>query len=344
MRDKNGVINQIKKMPKVELHLHLEGAFTFGFLFELIEKYGGSPEIKSIDDLKEKFVFKDFNNFIETWYWKNQFFREYVDFEELAFNTLKDLAKQNVIYVELFFSPWDFNSAGFDVELLTKSIIKGVKRGEKSFGIRCNLIADLVRNYGANNSQKRLDEITPFLNKGVIGIGLGGSEKEFPANLFKEVFIEAKKRGFRTTIHAGEAAGADSIWAALLDCKTERIGHGVRAIEDPMLIDYLIRKKIPLEICITSNLMTKVFDSIENHPFKYLDEMGIVATINSDDPPMFGSNITNELILINKEFGYGIKELVRLMKNSVKAAFLEEKDKNIYINELDKFLLSVSDL
>jgi len=138
MCDKSVVINQIKKMPKFELHLHLEGAFTFEFLFELIEKYGGTPEIKTIDDLKDKFVFKDFNNFIETWYWKNQFFREYVDFEELAFNTLKDLAKQNVLYVELFFSPWDFNSSGFEAELITNSVIQGVKRGEKSFGIRCN--------------------------------------------------------------------------------------------------------------------------------------------------------------------------------------------------------------
>ncbi|MCK9280070.1 MAG: adenosine deaminase [Melioribacteraceae bacterium] len=344
MYDKNTVNNQIIKMPKLELHLHLEGAFSFEFLFTLINKYGGNSEIKSIDELRNKFIFKDFNHFIEMWYWKNQFFREYIDFEELAFNTLKNLAKQNVIYAELFFSPWDFSSAGFEIGLIAESIIKGVKRGEKQFPIRCNLIADLVRNYGANSSLKRLDEITPFLNSGVVGIGLGGSEKEYPPNLFKEVFIEAKKRGFRTTVHAGESAGADSIWSAILDCKAERIGHGVRVVEDPMLIDYLIKRKISLEVCITSNLKTRVFDSIEKHPFKYLDEMGVMVTVNSDDPPMFGSNITEELILLNKEFGYEIKDLVRLMKNSVKAAFLEASDKNIYISKLDKFLISASEV
>ncbi|MFA7288510.1 MAG: adenosine deaminase [Melioribacteraceae bacterium] len=343
MNDRSKETKIISKMPKFELHLHLEGAFSFEFLFSLITKYGDDSEVKNIEELHDKFIFKDFNQFIEMWYWKNKFFREYIDFEELAFNTLKELAKQNVVYAELFFSPWDFKSEVLEVGLITESIIKGVKRGESEFPIRCNLIADLVRNYGANSSLKRLDEITPFLNKGVVGIGLGGSEKEFPANLFKEVFLEAKKRGFRTTIHAGEAAGADSVWYALLDCHTERIGHGVRAIEDPMLIEYLIKRKIPLEICITSNLKTKVFDSIEKHPFKYLDEMGIIVTVNSDDPPMFGSNITDELILLNKEFGYGINDLVRFMKNSVKSAFLEENDKNFYINELDKFLHSASE-
>jgi adenosine deaminase len=321
-------------MPKVEIHLHLEGAFTFNFLFEQIQKYGGDPEIEDIADLHKKFIFKDFNHFIETWFWKNKFYRTAEDFEESTYQTIKNLSLQNVIYAEVFFSPWDFALSGLKAESIAEATISGIRRAEEDFPIKCNLIADIVRDHGAESSLYRLDQITPYLGKGVIGIGLGGNESAFPAELFKEVFKEAKKRGFRRTAHAGEAAAPESIWHALLDLKVERIGHGVRAIEDPVLVDYLIKNQIPLEICITSNLKTKVFSSLKEHPFDILFRKGAKVTINSDDPPMFGSNITDELLLLHEQLNYSIHDLLTLGRNAIEVSFMEEEEKKAFIETL----------
>ncbi|MCX6168513.1 MAG: adenosine deaminase [Ignavibacteriales bacterium] len=327
----------IRKMPKVEIHLHLEGAFTFEFLFGLIQKYGGDKEIKNLQDLRNKFVFKDFAHFIETWFWKNKYFKTAEDFEESTYQTIKNLSHQNVIYAEVFFSPWDFASSGLKLEAIAEATISGIKRAEKDFPIKCNLIADIVRDHGAETSLQRLNQITPFLGKGIVGIGLGGNEKAFPPILFKDVFLEAKNRGFRTTVHAGEAAGPESIWSALLDLKAERIGHGVRAEEDPKLIDYIIENQVPLEMCITSNLQTKVVPSLKDHPFDALFRSGAKVTLNSDDPPMFGADITDELFLLYNKLNYSLEDLLLLTKNAVEVSFLSNSEKQKYYLAIDDY-------
>ena len=337
---KENIPEIIKKMPKVELHLHLEGAFTFEFLFGLIKKYN-EDEVKSIDELKQKFVFKDFQHFIEMWFWKNKFFRTVEDFEESTYQTIKNLSSQNVIYAEVFFSPWDFEPSGLKVEAIAEATISGIRKAESEFPINCGLIVDIVRNHGSATAMGRLNQITPFLNKGVIGLGLGGNERDFPASDFKEIFREAKKRGFRLTAHAGEAAGPESVWSAVLDLEAERIGHGVRAIEDQRLVDYLIDKKIPLEVCITSNIKTKVYSSLNEHPFPDLFKKGVSVTINSDDPPMFGANITDELFLLNEKLNYSVNDLFLLTKNAVNASFLENSEKKKYHQLIDKYSTAI---
>jgi adenosine deaminase len=338
-KDKS-ITQKIMEMPKAEIHLHLEGAFTFEFLFNLIQKYGGDPEIKNIEDIQKKFIFKDFSHFIQTWLWKNKFYNKPEDFEESTYQTIKKLSQQNVIYAEVFFSPWDFISKGMKVEDITEATISGIKRAEREHLTSCSLIADIVRNYGAETSINRLNEITPYLNKGIIGIGLGGSEKEYPPALFKDVFIEAKRRGFRTTVHAGEAAGPESVWSAVSDLQAERIGHGVRAVEDPKLIDYLLLKQIPLEVCITSNLKTKVFGTLEEHPFDYMYRKGLNVSVNSDDPPMFGADITDELLMLNEKLNYSLEDIGSLTKKAIEATFLENAEKKKYIQKIDNYLNS----
>lgn len=333
---KENIPEIIRRMPKVELHLHLEGAFTFEFLFDLIKKYN-EDEVKSIDELKQKFIFKDFQHFIEMWFWKNKFFRTAEDFEESTYQTIKNLSLQNVIYAEVFFSPWDFKLSGLTVEAITEATISGIRKAESEYPIKCGLIVDIVRDHGSDTAMNRLNQITPYLNKGIIGLGLGGNESDFPASDFRKVFREARKRGFRLTAHAGEAAGPESVWSALLDLEAERIGHGVRAIEDPRLVDYLVEKKIPLEVCITSNIKTKVFPSIQNHPFNTFFKKDVKVTINSDDPPMFGSDITNELELICSEYNYSYNELEKLTSTAVDVSFLSNNEKKNYSNLIKSF-------
>jgi len=337
---KENIPEIIRRMPKVELHLHLEGAFTFEFLFGLIKKYN-EHEVKSIDELKQKFIFKDFQHFIEMWFWKNKFFRNADDFEESTYQTIKNLSSQNVIYAEVFFSPWDFEPSGLKVETIAEATISGIRKAESEFPIKCGLIVDIVRNHGSATAMNRLNQITPYLNRGIIGLGLGGNERDFPATDFKEVFREAKKRGFRLTAHAGEAAGPESVWSAILDLETERIGHGVRAIEDQRLVDYLVEKKIPLEVCITSNIKTKVFQSFHEHPFPELFKKEVIVTINSDDPPMFGSNITDEFLLLYNDLNFSLSDLFFLTRRAINSSFLDNSDKKKYLLLIDNYPASI---
>ena len=327
----------IKIMPKVELHLHLEGAFTFEFLFSLINKYGGDPSIQCIEDIEKKFIFKDFPNFIDIWFWKNQFFRAPEDFEASTYFTLQNLHRQNVIYAEVFYSPWDFVQFGLSVEAITEATLSGIHRAKKDFGIKCQLIADLCRDYGAETAIDRFKQIIPYRDQGLIGIGLGGSEQKFPPEPFAAVFRLAARKDFHRVAHAGEAAGPESVWGAIKKLGVERIGHGVRAIEDQTLVEFLKEKQIPLEVCVTSNLKTAVFPSLEIHPIKQFFERGLLVTINSDDPAMFGATIRDEFIFLYEKLDFTPESIKELSINSVNASFLPDSEKQNFANRIEEF-------
>jgi adenosine deaminase len=326
----------IVEMPKTELHLHLEGAIPLGMLFNLIEKRGGDPSVSSLEDLERKLVYTDFEHFIDAWTWKNTFIEEERDFEEIAFQVLRDLSEQNVKYVEAFYSPGDYWRQSLSVQGITEHIIKGKERAYHDFGIRCELIVDVTRDHGPEVGMQRLEESTPYLGKGIIGIGLGGSEQTFPADPYEFVYREAKRRGFRLTAHAGEAAGPESIWAAIRKLGCERIGHGVRAKEDPELVSFLRKRQIPLEICVVSNVKTKIFESVESHPIKRYFEDGLMVTVNSDDPTMFNTTITQEYLLLAQKLGFTLRDIRRLTTNGIEASFMSDEDKESMKTQFDK--------
>lgn len=326
----------IKKMPKTELHLHLEGAIPVDFLFKLIKRDRSNPSIKTPDDLKEVFKYKDFDHFIITWGWKNSFIKKEEDFLEIAYEVLKKLSDQNVKYAEAFYSPGDFMNKGLTVQGITEYLIEGKEKARRDFNIKCNLIIDLIRDHGPEEGMKRLDEVTPYLGKGVIGIGIGGSEGFFPPEPYEAVYKEAKKRGFRLTAHGGEAAGPESVWGAINKLGVERIGHGVRAIEDTKLIKYLKEKQIPLEVCPVSNIKTGIYKSIEEHPIKEFFREGLMVTVNSDDPEMFNTSITEEYLILAEELAFSPDDIKKLSFNSIEASFLEEKDKELMKKDFER--------
>ena len=314
-------------MPKTELHIHLEGAIPLETLFTLIQRRGGDPSVNTLEDLQKKLTYTDFEHFISTWTWKNKFIKEESDFEEISYQALRGLSQQNVKYVEAFYSPGDFWRHGLSVAGITEYTIKGKERAHRDFGIRSELIVDLVRDHGPNVGMQRLEDVAPYLGKGVIGIGLGGSEQAFPADRYETVYREAKRRGFRLTAHAGEAAGPESIWAAVRKLGCERIGHGVRAWEDSELVAFLRKKRIPLEICVVSNVRTRVFESVEAHPIRRYFEDGLMVTVNSDDPTMFNTSITQEYSLLVQKLGFTLEDIKKLTLNGVEASFMSDKDK-----------------
>lgn len=317
----------VRHMPKVELHLHLEGAFLPDTLFTLIQKYGGASGISSIEDVERHFQYQDFAGFISTWEWKNNFFRKAEDFKKSTYDTLLRLHDEHIVYLEAFFSPWDFEKNGIRMQEITEATLSGCRAAQIACGIQCSLIADINRECGAAAGMKRIDEICAYQDQGVIGIGLGGNEERYPAEEYETVFREAERRGLHRTVHAGEAAGASSVRAAIHVLHAERIGHGVRAEEDPALIEELRAKRIPLEMCPTSNLMTGVVSALSKHPVKRFLDQGLLVTINSDDPTMFHCTLTGEFEKLMHEGECTPDDIKKLSMNAIDASFLDAKEK-----------------
>lgn len=326
----------VMEIPKVELHLHLEGVIPLETLFNLIRREGKEPSIKNIDDLRKKLTYTDFAHFIEVWTWKNTFIKEERDFEEIAYQVLGNLSKQNVKYVEAFYSPGDYWRQGLSVQRITEYLIKGKERAYRDFGIQSELIVDLIRDHGPEIGMQRLEELTPYQGKGLIGIGLGGSELSFPADPYAFVYKEARERGFRLTAHAGEVAGANSIWTVIEKLGVERIGHGVRANEDLQLVSLLKERQIPLEICVISNVRTGVCESVEAHPIKQYFQQGLMVTVNSDDPTMFDTTISQEYLVLAQKLNFTVSDLKRLSINGISASFMSGRNKELMKCQFEK--------
>lgn len=297
------------RLPKVELHLHLEGAIPPAALWTLVEKYGGDPSVPTPADLARRFHYRDFPHFLQTWTWKNGFLREAEDFTFIAAAVARDLAAQNIRYVEAFFSPRDFARHGLTPQQIAAAIRAGLQQVP---AIEIALVADLVRDHGPEQAARTLAAVAEVRDQGVIGIGLGGAEHAYPPQPFAPVYEEARRLGFRTSVHAGEAAGPASVWAAIRSLRPDRIGHGVRAGEDPALLDYLAEQQIPLEMCPLSNVRTGVVARIEEHPVLAYWRRGIPVTVNTDDPHMFNNSLADEFRALEQTFGAG-PGLVRLL-------------------------------
>ncbi|UCH79010.1 MAG: adenosine deaminase family protein, partial [Candidatus Coatesbacteria bacterium] len=253
-------------IPKVELHLHLEGAIPLETLLAFIRRAGTEPDLRTVDDLRRRLTYPDFEGFLETWVWKNTFITEVEDFEGIAYDALADLHAQNVAYVEMHYSPGDYRDRGFTVEDVTEAVLAGAGRARDEFGIRCALIADLLWGANVEESWRWMEEATPYVGRGVVAVGMGGSEGKSPARAYAELFREARRRGFRLTAHAGEALGPESVRGVIEELEVERIGHGVRASEDEAVLELLKERRIPLEVCVTSNVRTGVYPSAAAHP------------------------------------------------------------------------------
>ena len=319
-----------QQVPKVELHLHLEGAIPIDALWQLIQKYGVDPAVPNYGALKNRFEYRDFTHFIEIWTWKNGYLREYEDFTLISEAVAQDLASQNIRYVEAFFSPIDFAHHGLETQKLAEAIRKGLDRVDQ---IEINLIPDLVRTTSLEIASRTLAEVNEVRNIGIIGVGIGGPEQGYPPDPFLDVYAQARKFGFHTNAHAGESAGAESIWGVIRKLKVDRIGHGTRAYEDPALLDYLGENQIPLEMCPLSNVRTAIVDSIEAHPIRDYYERGIFVTVNTDDPKMFGNSLAEEYYLLERKLGFTRNDIRTLILNGIHASWLTAENKRLLEEE-----------
>ena len=317
-------VGHYERLPKVELHLHLEGAIPLPALWTLIQKYAGDLDVPDLDALRQRFAYRDFAHFLDVWNWKNRYVREAEDFTLVAEAVAHDLARQSVRYVEAFYSPSDFAYHGLSAPEITLSIRRGLDRVPD---VEVALVVDLVRNRGPAHGMRHLEEIAEVRDAGVIGIGIGGAERDFPPEPFGPVYERARALGLRTTAHAGEAAGAESVWGAVRALCVERIGHGTRAEEDPGLIEYLAERQIPLEMCPLSNVRTGVVPSLAQHPVRRYVEAGLLVTVNTDDPKMFGNCLAEEYAGLESVLGLARETVHEVILNGIRGSWLPDARK-----------------
>jgi adenosine deaminase len=313
----------LSEVPKIELHVHLEGAIPLATLWDLVVKYGGDPAVPTLQALAERFRYKTFEQFIDTWVWKNSFLRSYEDFELVAEAVARQWASERIVYVEAFYSPGDFARHGLKTQELTLALRRGLARVPE---VRVQLVADLIRDFGPSRALRTLSEVSEVRTEGVIGVGIGGSEQDFPPEPFAFVFATARKQGFHTSAHAGEAAGAGSIRGALESLEVDRVGHATRAAEDPTLVDLLLKAQIPLELCPLSNCATGVIPALSLHPLRRFFDLGMRISVNTDDPAMFGYSLARELDLVAEAFAFTDAELYRLICDAALSAWLSPQE------------------
>lgn len=314
----------LERLPKVELHVHLEGAVPRPALWEIVNKYGGDASVATFDEFERRFVYRDFPQFLETWTWITGFLREYEDFTHIARAVAQDFLRQKIRYAEVFFSPAHYGSYGLVPQRLAEAIRQGLDDVEP---VRVALVADLVRDVGPRQAMVTLEQIAEVRNLGVVGIGIGGSEQRFPPEPFEAVYARARELHFYTSAHAGEGAGPESVWGAIRALEVDRVGHATRAVEDPDLVSYLADERVPLELCPLSNVRTGVVDSVESHPVRRYFDLGIPVSVSTDDPTFFGNSLVEELVALHRVHGFDRHEVQRLIDSAVDVSWLGAEEK-----------------
>jgi aminodeoxyfutalosine deaminase len=314
------------KMPKVELHVHLEGSMRPHVLLELARRNGVDLPANDGDGLRRWFQFRDFPHFVEVYRACSRVLRAPEDFQLLARDFLDGQAEQNVVYTEAHFTISTHIANGANGGEVLEALEEVIGEGERR-GIRLRLIPDIVRNVGPAAADLTLEWALAGRGRGVVAMGLAGIEAGYPNEPYRAHFATAKREGLHCVAHAGEHGGPESIRSVLEVCGAERIGHGVRAVEDPALVEELRDRSIPLEVCPTSNICLGVFPDLASHSFDRLYRSGVPVSVNSDDGPLFGTDLTREYLALHRTFGYGPGELAGLALAGLRHSFLPEEEK-----------------
>ncbi|MCY4371454.1 MAG: adenosine deaminase [bacterium] len=342
----------IATMPKAELHVHLEGTIQPATAVELAKRHGLEATLPTTDPdrLGDWFVFRNFKDFIRVIRSIQDLIRTPDDFALITYEAGADMAEQNIRYREFTVTPYNHTHL-FDKGLSIRHVLHGLEEGRRSaradFGVEIRWVFDVPRNFSFSRPGGTYDpepaEVTlrhalAGQEQGVIGLGIGGDEHGRPPQPFAHAFREAKRAGLKSLPHAGESLrpwGADHVRESIEVLEADRIGHGVGAIRDPHLLALMLDRAIPLEVCPTSNLSTRVCEMIALHPLRHLDRMGLTVTVNSDDPPLFGTTLNNEYRLLATGFGYGATDLVRIARNAFTSAMCQPELRSSLLHEFD---------
>ncbi len=327
--------NFIRSLPKSELHLHLEGTVDPATLSELSRRHptplsthnnrytniADSGRVFTEDEARALYNYTSFTGFLLAFKAVTERLRTADDYELVTYRMMQKLREQNVRHAEVYVSVGVVHWRGGDFAPLFEGLERGRGRGKRDFGVSVYWIFDAVRHFGVDEARRVVEEAVRLRNRNVVGIGLGGDERRAGPEQFREVYRLARENGLHLTVHAGETVGPESIWGALRELKVDRIGHGLHAIEDPALVRHLAEHQVPVEICISSNVLTGCCTLLDQHPVRKLFDAGVLVTLNTDDPEMFHTTLNREYQIAQQVFGFSDDELLQLAENSFRSAF-----------------------
>ncbi len=315
--------DQIRLMPKTELHVHLEGSIRPETVLKLAKKNGIDLPADSVEGLRHWYKFRDFPHFVEVYVGVTKCIKDPADLEFIGREFLQGQADQNIVRTEATYTASTVAKyCGIPIDEQMDALKRALDWGTKELGILCEFVLDVVRGNSPEEALETVEWVTRYLGNGVCALGIAGFEKS-GTKQYAEVFAEAIRRSLPVTAHAGETEGPWSIWETLEVTGASRIGHGVTALSDPLLIEHLVKEGIVLEVCPSSNVCLGGFPTLSEHPIQKLRDDGVRVTINSDDPPMFGTTLTDEMIRCSEVFGWEMEDIEELQANAKDAAFVD---------------------
>ncbi len=327
----------IREMPKAELHIHIEGSLEPELMFALAKRNGITLPFGSVDEVRKAYEFTDLQSFLDIYYEGARVLQTQQDFYDMAWAYLKKASSQNVRHAEMFFDPQTHTDRGVTFDTVISGLHLALVDAEQQLGITSKLIMCFLRHLSAEAALQTLTQALPYKDY-IIAVGLDSSEVGHPPEKFTTVFDKARAEGFLTVAHAGEEGPPEYIWQALDLLKVSRIDHGVRCVEDDKLVERLAEEQVPLTVCPLSNVKLCVFSSIEQHNLKRLLDLGLCATVNSDDPAYFGGYVEENFLAVQKALNLDRQAIGRLAKNAFAATFLDEHEKRRLLAELDDCL------
>jgi len=332
----------VRRMPKVELHIHLEGSIQPRTLLRLAERRGVSLPATDEQGLREWFDFRDFEQFVQIYLTCCECLRDPEDFQLVARELLAEQSRQNVLCFEAHLTIGTHLANGVNGGEVADALGEVIREGEQKLGIRMRLIPDIVRNLGPSRADQTLEWALDHRQHGVVALGLSGFESESD-DPFAEHFQVAAKEALGRVAHAGEHAGPESIRSVLEVCGVERVGHGISAVEDPELMEKLCRDDIPLEVCPTSNIRLGAVADLPSHPFDRLLRAGVPVTLSTDDPPFFDTTLTDEYLRVAECFGYGESELAAIAGTALRKAFVTDGERQTLEDEFRRQLAELGE-
>lgn len=330
---KNELKEWVSRVPKAELHLHIEGSLEPELMMSLALKHGVELPYSSIEEVRSAYDFHNLQSFLDLYYFGASVLRDEDDFYQLMYAYLQKCREDNVVHAEIMFDPQTHTQRNIGFEVFMPGFARAIKQAEKEWGQSCLLIMSFLRHLSEESAMQTLDEARHYLAM-ITAVGLDSSELGNPPEKFERVFAKARAYGLKRVAHAGEEGPPAYVWGATKSLAVDRIDHGVRSIEDAELVAHLVKQQIPLTVCPLSNTKLKVFGHMTEHNILQLLEHGLVATVNADDPSYFGGYLNDNYFALIDHLPIEKSHLVQLVKNSFSASFLPEKVKQSWLAKI----------
>lgn len=331
----HNTLDLIKKLPKTELHLHIEGTFEPELMFEIAQRNNIALPHDSVESLKKTYEFANLQEFLDIYYQGVNVLQTEQDFYDLTWAYLLKAKEDNIVHTEIMYDPQSHTQRGIDFDVAINGIHRALQDGQQKLGISAYLILSLLRHLSEDECLATLEEAIVHKDK-FIAIGLDSSELGHPPEKFTRLYEKAEELGLLKVAHAGEEGPADYIWSAIDVLNVDRIDHGNRCLDDDKLVEYIKSKDLTLTVCPLSNMKLQVVKNIAEHPIKKMLDLGIKATVNSDDPAYFGGYVNDNFNAITEALDLSSDEIITLVKNGFTGSFLPAEQIQQYLSDIDQ--------